>query len=325
MNSFGRIFRIHLYGESHSEQIGIMVDGCPPGIPLTEKDFIADLMRRKSYHRGTTPRIEKDEVVITSGVYNSHTTGAPIHLYIKNKNQHSENYELQQYIPRPGHADYPAHIRYKGFNDVRGGGMFSGRLTAALVAAGVIAKKIINPIEIETRIVSIGGKSSEWDEVIEEALREKDSVGGIIECVVRKVPIGLGEPFFDSIEAIIAHAMFSIPGIKGIEFGDGFKVSSMRGSEYNDVILPDGTLATNHAGGVQGGLSNGNPIVFRVAVRPPASIGKAQQSIDLRSNQAVTIEIQGRHDTCFALRLPVVVEAMTAIVLADFWLISKIW
>lgn len=325
MNSFGRIFQITIYGESHSEQIGIIIDGCPPGISLKVEDFYHDLSRRKSGMTGTTERKETDLPVITSGVFRDYTTGAPIHIYLKNENYNSKDYTNLEFTPRPGHADYPAYVRFKGFNDFRGGGMFSGRLTAALVLAGVVAKKVISPMHVEAVIHSIGGKTNDWDMLIKKAKEEGDTLGGIIECTVYQVPAGLGEPFFDSVESLLAHAVFSIPGIKGIEFGDGFKAASKKGSEYNDAILPDGKFATNHAGGIQGGLTNGNNIVFSLAVRPPASIRKPQQTINIKTGEPFTISVEGRHDVCFALRLPPVVEALTACVLADLLLISRSW
>ncbi|MCX7696672.1 MAG: chorismate synthase [Bacteroidales bacterium] len=325
MNSFGRLFRIQIYGESHTTQVGILIDGCPPGIPISVDDFLDDMLRRKPGKHGTTQRMEADVPVITSGVFRGFTTGAPIHIFVKNQDHHSDEYLSTENIPRPGHADYVAYIRYKGFNDLRGGGMFSGRLTAALVLAGVIAKKIIAPTKVEANVITIGGSDKEWEKIIEHAIQEGDSLGGLVECRVNQVPVGLGEPFFDSVESLIAHAIFSIPGIKGIEFGDGFRVTTMKGSEYNDIILPDGKFATNHAGGIHGGLTNGNDIIFRIAVRPPASIRKPQQTINLNTGKSVSISVGGRHDVCFALRIPPIVEALTACVIADLLLIAKSW
>jgi chorismate synthase len=321
MNSFGRIFRISIYGESHSPSVGIVIDGCPPGIKLSEEDFMSDLSRRKSGKLGTTPRTENDIPVIGSGVYNGKTTGAPIHISFNNKDVNSSDYEKTKNIPRPGHADYSAHIKYKGLQDPRGGGHFSGRLTVCLVAAGVIAKKILHFANINARLLEAGG-TSDIDKAVEEALNQKDSIGGIVECVVSGLPAGLGEPFFDSAESLISHLAFSVPAIKGIEFGSGFGAAGMTGSQHNDPILPDGKTATNNAGGINGGISNGNDVVFRVAVKPASSIGQTQQSIDLQTNKPVDVNIEGRHDACIALRVPVVMEAVAAVVLADCYLLD---
>lgn len=317
MNSFGQNFRVSLYGESHGKTIGVIIDGCPAGIPLCEDDFTADLLRRKSGAKGTTPRIEEDAPIITSGVYQGKTTGAPIHVYFENKNTQSSDYKNISIAPRPGHADYTAYKKFGGYNDPRGGGHFSGRLTLTIVAAGVVAKKIIPEISISAKLIQVGG-STDIDAQIDKAVQNGDSVGGIIECEALGVPIGLGEPFFDSLESKISHLMFSIPAIKGIEFGKGFESAAMLGSKMNDEYLPDGTTQTNHSGGINGGISNGNPIVFRVAIKPTSSISKPQQSFNLQTGEAQTLEIKGRHDACIALRVPVIIEACCAIALADF-------
>lgn len=317
MNSFGQNFRVSLYGESHGKTIGVIIDGCPAGISLCEDDFTADLLRRKSGAKGTTPRIEEDAPNITSGVYQGKTTGAPIHIFFENTNIQSSDYKNISITPRPGHADYTAYKKFSGHNDSRGGGHFSGRLTLAIVAAGVVAKKIIPEISISAKLIKVGG-SADIDTQIDKAIQNGDSVGGIIECEALGVPIGLGEPFFDSLESKICHLIFSIPAIKGIEFGKGFEAAAMLGSEMNDEYLPDGTTQTNHSGGINGGISNGNSIVFRVAVKPTSSISKPQQSFNLKTGEAQTLEIKGRHDACIALRVPVIVEACCAIVLADF-------
>jgi chorismate synthase len=316
MNSFGQNLRISLYGESHGRTIGVIIDGFPAGISLCEDDFAADLLRRKSGAKGTTPRIEEDAPIITSGVYQGKTTGAPIHIFFENTNIQSSDYKNISITPRPGHADYTAYKKFSGHNDPRGGGHFSGRLTLAIVAAGVVAKKIIPEIKISAKLTHVGG-STDIDAQIDKAIKNGDSVGGVIECQALGVPIGLGEPFFDSLESKISHLIFSIPAIKGIEFGKGFEAAAMLGSEMNDEYLPDGTTQTNHSGGINGGISNGNPIVFRVAVKPTSSISKPQQSFNLQTGVAQTLEIKGRHDACIALRVPVIVEACCAIVLAD--------
>lgn len=322
MNSFGRIFSLSIYGESHGKAIGVVVDGCPPGIPLKEEDFATDLDRRKSGVKGTTPRTEEDKPFIMSGVFNGMTTGAPIHVMFQNTNMRSQDYDQLKDTPRPGHADYVAQLKYKGFNDHRGGGHFSGRLTLSLVAAGVVAKKIIPKITIEARLIEAGGQTN-ISAAVDKALESGDSVGGIVECRVNHVPAVLGEPFFDSLESQLSHICFSIPAIKGIEFGSGFKAAAMKGSEHNDAILADGTTKTNHAGGINGGISNGNELVFRVAVKPTSSISKRQQTANLSSGEMLDLEIKGRHDACIALRAPVVLEAVTAIVLADNVLLSN--
>jgi chorismate synthase len=322
MNTFGRIFRITIYGESHGPSVGIVIDGCSPGIELHVDDLRSDLSRRKSGQKGTTARTEEDIPAITSGVYNGKTTGAPIHISFANKDVKSEDYKNILNIPRPGHADFTAYKKYEGFNDPRGGGHFSGRLTVCLVAAGVVAKKIMHFASFSAKLIEAGG-SSDIEQAVDEAVKANDSIGGIVECTVSGLPVGLGEPFFDSAESLISHLAFSVPAIKGIEFGSGFRAVSMTGSEHNDPILPDGKTATNNAGGINGGITNGNDLIFRVAVKPASSIIKPQQSIDLHTNQPVEISIKGRHDVCIALRVPVIMEAVAAIVLADCYLIVK--
>lgn len=322
MNSFGRIFRITIYGESHGPTVGIVIDGCPPGIELHVDDFRSDLSRRKSGQKGTTARTEEDVPAITSGVFNGKTTGAPIHISFANKDVKSEDYENILNIPRPGHADYTAHVKYKGFNDPRGGGHFSGRLTVCLVAAGVVAKKILHFVQFSANLIEAGG-ISDIKKAVDEAVNANDSIGGIVECTVSGLPSGLGEPFFDSAESLISHLVFSVPAIKGIEFGSGFKAASMKGSEHNDPVLADGKTVTNQAGGINGGITNGNDLVFRVAVKPASSISQPQQSIDLKTGKSVELIIEGRHDACIALRVPVIMEAVAAIALADFYLIHK--
>ena len=323
MNSFGRLFRVSLFGESHGEVIGAVIDGCPAGLDLSEEDLQFDLERRRSMKQGTTGRKEPDKAWIKSGVYNGKTTGAPILIYFKNTDVRSQDYEIFRFIPRPGHADFTADRKFKGFNDPRGGGHFSGRLTAPLVAAGVIAKKIILPVRITSAIIEVYG-TNRIEEAVEIAEKAGDSVGGLLECRADRVPVGLGEPFFDSVESLISHIVFAIPGIKGVEFGAGFHGCRMRGSEFNDIIVDkQGKTAANHSGGINGGITNGNILIFRAAVRPTASIRKTQQTLDLKTNNQVKLNITGRHDTCFALRVPVILEAVTAIVLADLMLIEQ--
>lgn len=322
MNSYGTAFRIQVFGESHGPAVGFTLDGVPPGIPISPADLQPDLDRRRSGAKGTTPRTEEDVAEIISGVYNGHTTGAPLTILFRNTNVRSSDYESLKDTPRPGHADFTARAKFKGFADPRGGGHFSGRLTVCLVAAGAIAKKVCSGMTIAAKLIEAGG-STDIEAAIEQALSTGDSIGGLVECRATGVPIGLGEPFFLSAESAIAQLAFSIPAIKGIEFGAGFKAASMRGSEHNDPIIgTDGTTATNHAGGINGGITNGNELVFRVAVKPTSSIGQEQQTVNMRTGLQETLKVRGRHDACIALRVPVVVEAITAIALADLLLMS---
>ncbi len=320
MNNFGNAFRISIFGESHGVNVGMVLDGCPAGVPLAFNDFIADFDRRRSGAKGTTPRKESDIPRIVSGVLNDITTGAPITILFDNNNTRSRDYTALRETPRPGHADFVASRKFGGYEDYRGGGHFSGRLTLGIVAAGVIAKKIIKPVEVQAVIKEIGG-SENIDAKLEEALAKEDSLGGIIECTASNMPVGIGEPFFDSLESVLSHMMFSIPAIKGIEFGSGFSAAGMWGSEHNDKLVSvTGKTSTNHAGGINGGISNGNNLNFRVAVKPTSSTHQTQNTINIKTGKMANLSIEGRHDTCIALRIPVVVEAATAIVLADFML-----
>lgn len=323
MDSIGRLFRITISGESHGPGIGIAIDGCPAGIPLSPEDFKEDLERRKPGAKGTTARREPDIPQLKSGILNGKTTGDQIRIFFENQDTRSSDYEKISDTPRPGHADFVANIKYKGQHDYRGGGQFSGRMTVAIVAAGAIAKKIIAPAKAEAKLLEAGG-SKDIENAVEAAIREGDSVGGIIECRVNGLPIGLGEPFFDSAESMISHMIFSIPAIKGIEFGAGFKCASMKGSECNDEIIDrQGRTATNNAGGINGGITNGNELVFRVAVKPTPSISKPQKTVDLKTGKQVELRIEGRHDACIALRVPVIIEAAAAIALADLLMIER--
>lgn len=331
MNSFGRRFRVSIFGESHGEVIGVVMDGVPAGLELAEEDFMEDILRRKSGAKGTTPRIEADMPTIVSGVYEGHTTGAPLTVTFRNMNTHSSDYELFAAMPRPGHADLTAALKWDDCQDPRGGGHFSGRLTLPVVAAGVVAKKILadatmldeTPFtSVNARIVELGGVTDKWHEAIDQAMKEGDSLGAVIECSVPDIDPGYGESFWDGLESVIAHAVFAIPGVRGIEFGDGFQAARMKGSEHNDPIGPDGRPVKNGAGGANGGITNGAPIVFRVAFKPTSSIRKAQQTFNFQTGEMDTLEVPGRHDACFALRAPVVVEAMTAIALADLVLLK---
>lgn len=327
MNSFGKNFRISVFGESHGEMIGVVIDGVPAGISIDVEDFTEDLLRRKAGARGTTPRIEGDVPRIVSGVHDCFTTGAPLTIVFANENTRSDDYSLFRDIPRPGHADFVAQAKHNFYNDIRGGGHFSGRMTLPLVAAGVVAKKVLEDelvsedgFSLSARLVEVGGSadSEAWPTLIEDAMAEGDSLGGIIECVCKGVDVGYGEPMFDSMESQIAHLAFSVPGVRGVEFGDGFRAAGMKGSEHNDCYIDsEGHTATNGAGGINGGITNGNPIVFRVAIKPTSSISKVQRTYDFIKEEMVDFSVPGRHDTCIALRCPVIIEAITAIVLAD--------
>jgi len=322
MNTFGRLFKVSVFGESHGHGVGVIVDGCPPGIAVDIKDFEPDLSRRKSGAKGTTPRLEDDKPEFISGIYNGFTTGSPITILFRNNNTRSSDYNFSD-VPRPGHADFVANEKYRGFNDPRGGGHFSGRITVGMVAAGVLAKKILHGINIKATLTKAGGNTN-INKAIDEALHNNDSIGGLVECRVNGLPVGLGEPFFDSVESLISHAVFAIPAIKGIEFGSGFQAANMKGSQHNDLFVDkSGKTATNHAGGVNGGITNGNELLFRVAVKPTSSISKPQETYDFASTKQTTLTIKGRHDACIALRVPVVVEAVTAMVLADLMLIER--
>ena len=350
MNTFGRKFRVTVFGESHGEAVGVVLDGVPAGLELCEADFEKDILRRKSGAKGTTPRLESDRPQILSGVFEDHTTGAPLAIIFRNEDVKSQDYAQFAAMPRPGHADLTAALRWDDCNDPRGGGHFSGRMTLPVVAAGVVAKKILSDAtildetpcsEINAQLVELGGiplplldaqslhdgsdavadMPDEWKEELERAAAEGDSLGAVIECTVPAIDPGYGEPFWYSVESQIAHAVFAIPGVRGVEFGDGFEAAAMMGSQHNDPIGPDARPVKNGAGGVNGGLTNGAPIVFRVAFKPTSSISRAQQTFNFETGETDTLEIKGRHDVCYALRCPVVVEAMTAIALADFALL----
>ncbi|MES1160364.1 MAG: chorismate synthase [Bacteroidota bacterium] len=346
MNSFGRIFRLSMFGESHGESVGMNLDGCPAGLPLVLEDFLPDLERRKGgIQKGTTPRKEDDLPIFKSGLFNNKTTGAPLTILFENNNTRSGDYEKQRAVPRPGHADFVANKKFGGFEDYRGGGHFSARLTVALVAAGVIAKKLVASlgqepgegtgrpgqpdwekkagIKVQASILEIGGEL-DIEAGLQKAIDAKDTIGGIVECRVSGLPVGLGEPFFDSVESLLAHAVFAIPAIRGVEFGTGFAAARMFGSQHNDAIENlQGRTRTNHAGGVVGGITNGNELVLRVAVKPTSSTPKEQQTLNWVTGEVEPFSVKGRHDLCIALRVPVVLEAVTAIVLADLLLLEQ--
>lgn len=324
MNSFGRIFRVHIFGESHGESVGIVIDGVPAGLPLTADDLLPDLERRKGgKQKGTTPRQEADYPFFKSGVFNNKTTGAPITILFENNNTRSGDYEKQRSFPRPGHADFVAQEKFGGNEDYRGGGHFSARLTTGLVAAGAIAKKLMQGVTIHSEVTEIGGEK-DLEKGLQNAIDAKDSVGGIVECRVNGLPIGLGEPFFDSVESNIAHIAFAIPAVKGVEFGSGFAAAKMFGSQHNDAIENmEGKTTTNHAGGIVGGITNSNELVFRIAIKPTASTPKQQNSLNWDTGKMEDFSIKGRHDLCVALRAPVILEAATAIALVDLMLLER--
>lgn len=323
MNSFGRIFRLSIFGESHGALVGVTIDGCPAGIELQEADLLPDLERRKAGASGTTPRQEADLPEIATGVFNNKTTGAPLIILFRNTNTRSADYDAIRNTPRPGHADFVLDKKFHGYNDYRGGGHSSGRLTLALVAAGVVAKKVLQGIDIKAHLAEAGG-NTDIEAAIQNAVDTQDSIGGIISCLVKGLPIGLGEPFFDSVESAISHIVFSIPAIKGIEFGSGFSAARMKGSEHNDAIIDaEGHTKTNYAGGINGGITNGNALYFRIAVKPTSSTPQQQQTWNNVSQQVEAFTVKGRHDLCIALRVPVVAEAAAAIALADLLLINK--
>jgi chorismate synthase len=328
LNNFGTLFRVNIFGESHGPSVGVVIDGCPAGIPLSAEDFVEDIERRKGgIQKGTTPRKEDDLPIFLSGVFNHKTTGAPLTILFENKNTRSIDYEKLRSFPRPGHADFVAAQKFGGYEDYRGGGHFSGRLTVCLVAAGVVAKKILlmadASISCNATIMEIGGET-DTDKGLQKAIDAKDSIGGIVECTVKNLPLGLGEPFFNSAESLISHAVFAIPAIKGIEFGAGFAAAKMFGSVHNDSLENlTGKTTTNHAGGILGGITNGNDLIFRVAVKPTSSTPKEQQTLNIDSNDIEIFSVKGRHDLCIALRVPVVLEAVTAFVLADLLLMEN--
>lgn len=324
MNSFGRLFRLSIFGESHGDCVGITIDGCPAGLGLGPEDLAADLERRKGGQgKGTTPRKEDDLPHFKSGLFQGKTTGFPITILFENKNIRSEDYEKQRSIPRPGHADWVAHQKFGGYEDYRGGGHFSARLTTGIVAAGAIAKKLMPGINIQAAVTEIGGEKDP-EAGLQKAIEARDSVGGIVECRVSGLPVGLGEPYFDSLESALAHIVFAIPAVRGVEFGTGFAAARMFGSEHNDPIENmEGATRSNHAGGIVGGISNGNELVFRLAIKPTSSTPKEQNSLNWDTGQTENFSIKGRHDLCVALRAPVIVEAVTAIVLADFMLLEQ--
>ena len=323
MNSFGVVFRVSIFGESHGTAIGVIIDGCPPGLTVNPDDFMTDLRRRQSGSKGTTQRQEPDQPEILSGVFDGVTTGAPVTIITRNKDKISSDYDEFKAIPRPGHADFVSKVKYSGYSDMRGSGHFSGRITWGLVTAGVIAKKVAASAEISAKLISAGG-IEDIEKAVNEALDLNDSIGGIIECRIVNPPLAIGEPFFYSFESAVSHMIFSIPAIKGIEFGAGFAAAAMRGSQHNDPFIDShGNTSTNNAGGINGGITNGNDIIFRAVVKPTSSTGVDQTTFNFNEGIMTTLKVKGRHDTCIALRMPVIVEAATAIAMADLILIDR--
>lgn len=346
-NTFGQSVAITLFGESHSEYIGAVLDGMAPGLTVDEAFIRHQLSLRRPQGKISTARVEADEFKIISGVFEGKTTGTPLCILIPNTNTRSKDYDRN--IPRPGHADYAAECKYHGYQDPRGGGHFSGRITAALVAAGAIAISALrqNGILVGTHISRISDicdrsfnsyesdietladlsfpvldfqKADLMRACIEDAASEGDSVGGILETAVIGLPAGIGEPWFDTVEGVLSHALFSIPAIKGVEFGEGFGMADLRGSEANDALrIENGRVitATNHNGGINGGITNGMPLIFRCAVKPTPSIFQEQESVDLASGQNTTLTLQGRHDPAIIHRARVVVDSVVALVLCD--------
>ena len=352
-NSIGKEFVITCFGESHGRCVGAIIDGCPAGLPLTEEDIQKELDKRLPQKKEiVSARREKDAVELLSGVYEGFTTGAPICALVWNKEVISDDYDSIRHTPRPGHADYPAKIKYLGFNDHRGGGRFSGRLTVAFVMAGAIAKKLLTlaGIEVLAYTTEIGGVkmasipsledirtktygssvrcpepkvAEKMEETILNAKKMGDSVGGIVECIASNVLVGIGEPVFDSLDAELAKMLFNVPAVKGVEFGVGFETTRLKGSENNDsYMIHNGEIeaVTNNAGGILGGLSSGMPIVVRVAVKPTPSISKKQKTVDMLNMADTTIQVKGRHDSCVVPKAVPVVEASVAVVLVDLLL-----
>ena len=318
-NSFGEILRITIFGASHAESVGVIMEGVPQGLHLPPHIFTEDMERRRPQLAGETSRLEEDRPLIEGLDEECKTIGEYLRITIPNNNRRSKDYSHLKVHPRPSHADLVQMRKYGDEYDIAGGGIASGRMTAPLVAAGVVAKQILRNAKFSTRLTEVGGckDSNMFDDIIANAAREGDSVGGIIECRVSEAPPLLGEPFFDSAESVIAHLLFSIPAVKGVEFGAGFKAAEMFGSEHNDPICDaEGHTSTNNAGGIVGGISNGNEIVVRAAIKPTPSISAEQQTYNFESGQVEPLVIKGRHDVCITLRAAVV-EAAAAIALAD--------
>ena len=322
-NSFGSKFKLSIWGASHAPEIGVRIEGVPQGIALSETDFEADLSRRRASAKGTTARHEKDIPTLRMGVADGVTTGEPIEIIFQNGDTRSSDYSQFETHNRPSHIDFTARAKYGSEVDLRGSGQFSGRMTVLLVAAGVVAKKILGGVDYKTEIVEIGGSrdKSQFADIVAAAVADCDSVGGVVECRAKGVGIGLGEPFFDSAESIIAHLLFSVPAVKGVEFGSGFEGVKLRGSERNDCFVDGaGHTATNNEGGINGGITNGNDLVVRAAIKPTPSIAREQMTYNKELGEVAPLVIKGRHDACIVLRAAVVVESVVAIALAELTL-----
>jgi chorismate synthase len=349
-NAIGKEFTVTTFGESHGKYVGVVVDGCPAGLSLSEENLQAELDRRiPAQPKIVSARIEKDIAKILSGVFNGFTTGAPIAMMVENKETDSSDYEAIKDLPRPGHSDYPARVKYGGFNDYRGGGRFSGRVTVALIMAGAIAKKLLSRFDVDVLAYTIAiGQvkvdkkfspeeirknryaaatrcpdlvcAEKMEEAIVNARKEGDSLGGVVECITLDMPVGVGEPLFDSLDADLAKALFAVPAVKGVEFGAGFRSAELRGSENNDpFLMTNGKVATStdNAGGILGGLSNGMPIIIRVTIKPTPSISKEQKTVNLSKMKNAALSVKGRHDPCVVPKAVPAVEAAVAITLAD--------
>lgn len=323
MNTIGTVFRVSIFGESHGNAVGVVIDGCPAGLPFWREELMADLSRRKGLLPGTTKRKETDDPEIISGICKNYTTGAPLVLCTRNLDVRSGDYEVFSSVPRPGHADFTAGYKYKGYSDMRGGGHFSGRLTWGMVTAGYFARKILSPAIITATLVEAGGEK-DINEAIRKAMETNDTIGGVVECVVKNVPKGLGEPAYMSVEAALGMIAFGIPAINGVEFGAGFASSRSYGSMHNDPFIDArGKTSTNNAGGINGGITNGNDLIMRVSVKPAASTGVPQKTFNKEKGEMDELEIKGRHDACIARRIPVILESAVAIGLADLMMIDR--
>ncbi len=349
-NSIGKEFTVTTFGESHGKVVGVVVDGCPAGLPLAEADFQEELDRRIPAEPNiVSARVEKDTAKILSGVFNGFTTGAPIAVTVENKETKSSDYEAIKDLPRPGHADYTARVKYGGFNDYRGGGRFSGRVTVALIMGGTVAKKLLGRYDVDVLAYTLAiGKvrtdkkftpaeirknryaaatrcpdlacAEKMEEAIVAAKAEGDSVGGIVECIALNMPVGVGQPLFDALDADLAKAVFTVPAVKGVEFGAGFGATELRGSENNDsLMLKNGKVVseTDNAGGILGGLTSGMPIMIRVAIKPTPSIAREQKTINMSSMEAAALSVKGRHDPCVVPKAVPAIESAVAITLAD--------
>lgn len=325
MNSFGKLFKLNIFGTSHGDSIGVLIDGIPAGLALKEEDFYNDLERRKPQKVGQTARKESDKPLLEAGLFNGYTTGAPLLIRFLNENTQSKDYSNLLNHPRPGHADFVAKEKYHGYNDYRGGGAFSGRLTTGIVAAGVVAKKLTD-FDFETKLIMLGELDdlSKKDEYLAKIAQDGDSVGGVLRVVVRNVPIGLGEPYFYSVESVISSLLYSIGAVKGVSFGIGFAGCDMLGSQFNDLIIDKtGKTATNHNGGINGGITNGNDIIVNVFIKPTPSIYKPQSTYNFATEEISELQIKGRHDSAIIERAMVVCEAAVAIALCDLWMLKK--